>query len=453
MIKIPDTREIALEMLIEILEKNHFSHLVLRKTLGKHPELDKSSRSFISRLTEGTIENLIKIDYILNLYSKVKVAKMKPLIRNLLRLSVYQILYMDNVPDRAVCNEAVNIAAKRGFVSLKGYMNGVLRTVARNADSIEYPEEEGNPVLALSVKYSMPEWIIELWLEQLGEDKTLEILDGFSVRNPLSVRCNLSLARKEDIVSSLENQNIQVVQNPFLEDALYMEGYDSPGNIEAFQKGYIQIQDISSMLVGYAADIHPGDFVLDLCAAPGGKSIHAADLLKGSGQVVARDVTEYKTGLIQENIARSGFGNIRTEVKDATVFDESSVDMADVLIADLPCSGLGVLAKKTDLRYKIQRDSLKNLAALQRDILKNAARYVKPGKVLIYSTCTINILENQDNVRWFLENHPYTLESLKGLLPETFLEESAEEGWTQLFPGKHGNDGFFIARFRRKMNE
>lgn len=446
----PDLREIALDMLIEICEKNQFSHLVIRKNLAKYTSIEKTSRSFITRLTEGTIENLIKIDYILNLYSKTKVHKMKPLIRNLLRLSVYQILYMDNVPDRAACNEAVNLAVKRGFVNLKGYVNGVLRTVARNAGSIPFPV---NGTEALSVKYSMPEWIVDLWTKQYGEEKTMQILEGFSAQNSLSVRCNLSLADKEEILAMLENQKIKVTENPYLKDALFLEEYDYPEKIEAFSQGLIQIQDISSILAGYAADVQPQDKVLDLCAAPGGKSLHAADRLHGTGCVISRDISEYKINLIRENIERSGFKNINTEVRDAAIFDEESVSSADVVIADLPCSGLGVLAKKSDLRYKIKKESISSLVELQQKILKNAAFYVKPGKILVYSTCTVNKEENEENVKWFLDNFPFSLESLDGLIPEDFLKDNHSRGMLQLFPGEFGNDGFFIARFRRKTDE
>lgn len=452
MTKTADTREIILEILTQVLEKNRYSHIVLREVLGKYGDLEKTSRSFITKVSEGTIEDLIKLDYILELFSKVKVKKMKPLIRNLLRMSVYQLLYLDSVPESAVCNEAVKIAARHGFTNLKGFVNGVLRNIIRNQDTFVWPDQDKEPLKAYSVTYSMPEWIIKLWINDYGTEKTEKILKGLSDVRNVAVRCNFSKASKDEILSLLKEQGVKTEESPLLAEALFLSGYDKIETMKAHQKGFITVQDISSMLVSRIASPRNGDYVIDICGAPGGKSLHMADLLNGSGHIEVRDVSEYKIGLIQQNIDRCGFSNMEALVQDAAVLDENSVGKADILIADLPCSGLGVISKKTDLKYKLTKESIKSLVTLQRQILKASESYVKNGGVLIYSTCTVNRQENQENVEWFLEHFPYRLESIKEFLPKELWTEDTGKGYLQLYPGLNHTDGFFIAKFRRNLN-
>lgn len=449
MIKKVNSREIVLEILTDVLENNEFSHIALREKLKKYKDLDKTNRNFITRISEGTLENLIQIDYIINKFSKIKVKKMKPLIRNILRMSVYQLLYMDNVPNSAVCNEGVEIAKNHGFGPLKGFVNGVLRNIARNIDNIKYPDENTDIIKAYSIRYSMPEWIVSLWIKDFGKEKTKIILDGIRKHRPLCVRCNLSKAPREEIINSLSKQEITIEESEILSEGLFLSDYDNVESIKAHEDGLVSVQDISSMLVGKIASPKNGDYIIDVCAAPGGKSIHVADILNGSGHVDSRDISEYKINMIKENINRAGFSNIDTVIKDATVFDEESVSKADIIIADLPCSGLGVLSKKTDLKYNITEESLDSLVELQRDILKQIESYVKAGGVLIYSTCTVNKKENEENVKWFENNFPFSLESIDDYIPEELQGDTTKKGYLQLFPGSNNCDGFFIARFRR----
>ena len=277
---------------------------------------------------------------------------MKPAIRNLLRMSVYQLKYMDSVPDSAVCNEGVKLAQKKGFFNLKGFVNGVLRSVARNMDKVEYPDAETMPVAHLSILYSMPEWIVKKWLSSYSYETVEQILQAFQEKQPTSVRMNLNKATKKQIEDSLREQGVSVEEHPYLPYALEISGYNYLKALDAFRNGWIQAQDVSSMLVAEIADPKWGDYCIDVCAAPGGKSLHLADKLKGSGFVEARDVTESKVQLMQENIERTGLINMNAIVADATIFYPSSVEKADVLIADVPCSGFGVMGRKPDIRYK-----------------------------------------------------------------------------------------------------
>lgn len=431
-------RELVLGILLEVTEKGEYSHLVLRSVLEKYQYLEKKERAFITRLTEGTLERMIELDYILNQFSKVKVKKMKPVIRNIMRMAVYQIKYMDTVPDSAACNEAVKLAVKKGFVNLKGFVNGVLRSVVRGIDSISYPKETDSAAY-LSVTYSMPEWIVRKWLGTYDYVTVEKMLQGFLEEKPTTIRINPAKMEKEELIASLTAAGVKVEEHEYLPYALQISGYDYLADLNSFREGAFSVQDISSMMVAQIASPQEADMVIDVCAAPGGKALQMAEMLHGTGQVIARDLTDYKVGLMRENIARLGLENISAQVWDATVFDESLVGKADIVIADLPCSGLGVIGKKTDIKYKMTEDTQKELVQLQRKILSVVQNYVKPGGKLIYSTCTINAEENEENARWFLAQHANF---------QNLQIEGRES--LQLLPGIHKSDGFFIAAFRKE---
>lgn len=428
-------REIVMETLLMITRDGEYSHIALGKVLGKYQYLDKKERAFITRVTEGTLERMIELDYVINQFSKVKVNKMKPVIRAIIRSAVYQIMYMDSVPDSAVCNEAVKLAASRGFVSLKGFVNGVLRTISRNAGHIQYPPE--GTLEWLSVRYSMPEWIVKDWIAVYGEKTVEEMLQNFLEDKPTSIRCNLYKISREELREELEREGVTVREHPELPCALLISGYDYLGALKSFREGYFQVQDISSMMAAEWAEPQPGDYIIDVCAAPGGKALHLADKLCGTGKVEARDVSEYKVSLIRENIERTQAENIVAVRWDATVPDEASYDKADIVMADLPCSGLGVVGRKSDLKYKMTREAQRELAELQRKMLSTVCRYVKPGGRLVYSTCTVNREENEENAQWFAAEHPEF----------SLLRQQ------QMLPGKDAGDGFYIAVFKRKADE
>lgn len=431
-------RELVLEILMQVTREKQYSHLVLRQVLEKYQYLDKKERAFVTRVSEGTIGRMIELDYIINRFSKTRVNKMKPFIRNLLRMSVYQIKYMDSVPDAAVCNEAVKLAKKRGFSTLSGFVNGVLRAVVRGRNDITYPDREKQPVEALSVLYSMPEWIVERWTAEYGMTETERILQRFLTDVPLTIRTNLIKTAPEALQQRLAEEGARaepVTEEAYrqLSYAFCLSGYDYLNKLPSFREGLFYVQDLSSMLAIELAGANEGDYIIDVCAAPGGKSLHLAEKLGVSGMVEARDLSEYKVSLIEENIARHQVTNMKAVMWDATVLKEDSVGKADVVIADLPCSGFGVLRKKTDIKYRMTPEQTAELAALQRQILSVAKHYVKPEGTLLYSTCTINREENEDNVAWFLENNKdFSLETMR-----------------QLFPGETAGDGFFIARLKR----
>lgn len=445
-------RELVLDILIEVNEKDQYSHLVIRSVLDKYQYLDKKERAFLTRLAEGTIEHQIEMDYMIDSFSKVKVRKMKPLIRNLLRMSVYQLRYMDAIPDSAVCNEAVKLAKKRGFRQLSGFVNGVLRSIVREGDKLLYPDAAMEPKRYLEVKYSVPGWIINRWMKAYGYEQTETILSHFYQESPLTIRTNRTKCTPEELRTKLINEQVTVekigeipAESGEFKDALdrlwgyayTISDFDHLQSLQTFQDGDFYVQDLSSMLVAEMAAPKKGDYVIDVCAAPGGKSSHIAELMDGTGMVEARDLTEYKTDLIEENIRRHGLSNMKAVCMDATVFDRDSVGKADILICDLPCSGLGVMGKKTDIRYKMTEEKEKELVQLQRQILKTVIPYVKENGTVIYSTCTIDRAENEENAAWIEREFP----------------ELSLVAMKQMLPGEAGNDGFFISKFVRRKHE
>lgn len=443
-----NAREIALDMLIEILEENKFCHRVLQQTLKKYQYLDKQDRAFISRLLSVTVKRYLTYDYIINQYASIPVDKMKPLIRNLLRMSVCQFMDMDRVPESAVCNEAVKLAKKRGFTKLSGFINGILRNVARNLDQITFPQKEQNPVGYLEVMYSAPQWMVKELINQYSFETAETVLASSFREKETTIRCNKNRISPHELRRLLESEGVTVEGGDYLDYAFKIKNYDYLEGLAAFRMGYFTVQDISSMLVCQIAGIRENDYVIDVCAAPGGKAMHAAETAR---RVSARDLTRFKVERIQENCSRLGIENVEAIVWDAEKPDASVIGCADVVIADLPCSGLGVLGKKPDIKYKLKESQLKELALLQRQILEISQSYVKDGGVLIYSTCTINRKENEENRDWFLKNFNFIPESLDPYLPDQLKNAESGKGYLQLLQGIHPTDGFFLSKFRKMV--
>ena len=433
-----NTREIVLDALLAHEKEGIYSNLLIAGVLEKYNYLDQRDKAFIKRLFEGTLEDGIRLDYYLDRVSSVPVRKMKPLIRNVMRMSAYQILSMDQVPDSAAVNEAVRLVRKRKFTNLSGFVNGVLRSLSRQKDSISLPDYEKDPVKAVSVKDSVPEWIVRLWTDAYGPNRTERICDALKEIHPVSIRLKSTLDENEKaaLLDRIEKAGVILKENPLLSGIYLAEHIDGIASLPGYEEGAFTVQDASSALAVCSAGIRSGDKVLDACAAPGGKSILAAELAGPEGEVLARDLIPEKTERIRENADRMRAQNLKVQAWDATVHDIDHEDWADVLMLDVPCSGLGILGKKRDIKYRVKPEDFDELTALQRKILENCWNYVKPGGRMLYSTCTINRKENEDQVRWILENLPF--------------EQVGES--RQLLPGEDPCDGFFFAVFRRKMD-
>ena len=431
-------REIILNILMEYDKSEKRNPTLLKDSLEKYDYLETRDKSFMKRVVDGTLERQIQIDYVLDQFSKTKVAKMQPLIRSLMRMSVYQIMFMDQVPDSAACNEAVKLASKHKFVNLKGFVNGVLRNVSRNKETIEYPSRDKNAGADyLSVIYSMPLWICENFLQRFGFEKTENMLKFFLEPRPTTVRLNRNFFEKVEAVDAfvkeLEAAGAVVRKSVFLPYVLELEKTDNIRFLPGFMEGKFTVQDCSSILLTETAQPQPGQTVIDVCAAPGGKSLHAAEKVGDGGRVISRDISERKCDLIRDNADRMGFSNITVEAHDARVHDDSLEEKADVLYLDVPCSGLGIMGRKNDIKYNITEDGIKELNVLQWEIVKSSWNYVRKGGVLMYSTCTVSESENEAMVQRICSELPFEAESQR-----------------QILPGENGCDGFFIARLIRK---
>lgn len=401
-----NTRDIVLNILMDIETNKTFSNQAISKALSKNQFEDKRDRAFITRLAEGVMEQLISLDYIINQFSRTKVNKCKPMIRCLLRMGAYQILYMESVPDSAACNESVKLAKSHGFGSLSGFVNGVLRSIARNKDNISEPSGDKASPDYLSVKYSMPKWLVAK-LKKDYPEKYMKILEGCFWDRQTSIRVNTTRISRDELKVALEEAGITVEYGNYSDKALLISDYDFIKKIPGYKKGYFTVQDESSMCAIKAAGIKPGDVVVDVCAAPGGKTTCAAEYLNGQGMVYSMDISEDKLELIEDNVSRLGFENVKISCHDATELIPNM--KADVVIADVPCSGLGIIGRKNDIKYRLEQEQLAELAQLQKNILSTVKEYVKDKGILLYSTCTINPDENQNNVKWFLENNNFEL--------------------------------------------
>lgn len=446
-----NVREVVLDILLELAKGEEYSNVLIAGVLDKYDYLEGREKAFIKRVCEGTIERRIQIDFVLGQYSKTPVTKMKPLIRELLRMSVYQLLFMEHISPAAVCNEAVKLAKKRRFSQLQGFVNGVLRNIARGKESIVWPDREKDQGAYLSVRYSMPLWLVEHFTDAYGPEACEKILQAFLKRKAVCVRLDEGLTdgEREALLHAWERQGAAVSGHPWLPYAFYLQGAAGVRHLAGYEEGRFAVQDASSMLVVEAAGIRPEDTVVDVCAAPGGKALHAAGKLGGTGQVIACDVSRYKTDKIEENRARMGIQNVDIRVRDARVRDQSLVGQADVLLADVPCSGLGVIGHKQDIKYRVTKESLTQIVSLQKEIITNVIEYIKQGGILMYSTCTMNPSENEKMAEWICDTFAFEPVDMTQELPEA-LKEQAERGMVQLLPGVHETDGFFFAKLRKK---
>lgn len=442
-------RSYILKILEDIDEKQSFVNQTLEDYFYLY-EFDKQQKNFISKVVYGTIEHKLYIDFCINVVSSTKVNKMKPTIRTILRMSTYQLLFMDKVPAHAAINEAVKMTQKRKFVNLKGFVNGVLRNIERQKDSFDslltdLPKKE-----YLSLKYSMNKDLVDYLLEQYPLDMLESYLVASLTEKPTCIHANALKISPKELADQLA-QICDVSEGHLLEDSFYIDGHDQLNSISLFTDGYFQVQDESSSLVGYIAHPNKTSKVIDVCAAPGGKTTHLAMLMENSGKVVSCDVSEVKVGKIKDNCERLGLINVDVRIADATIHQSEFVECFDTVVADVPCSGLGVLRNKPDIKQNMTLEKIASLIDLQKSILQNVKDYVKVEGELIYSTCTINKAENYEQIQWFVNENPQF--ELVDLSRESYLDPAiknlVKDGTIQLLTDSKLTDGFFIAKLKR----
>lgn len=448
-IQLDKAREASLKILYNVYSKGAYSNIALNKHF-KGTDLSVQDRAFATELVYGVIKWQLTLDYIIERFSNIKLKRISPWILNILRLGVYQLIYTDKVPISAACNESVNLSKRYGHKSSSGYVNAVLRNVAANRNNIEYPDPDKDYILYLSVKYSHPIWLVRYWSSLYGKSFTEEMLKSNNSIPELTIRVNSLKISNDELASELKQEGLKTSKGKYMDDALILNGTVSIADLEAYKKGYFVVQDESSMLAVKVLDPKPGEVIADPCSAPGGKSTYIAQLTFDAANVIARDIHPHKIKLVNDIAGLLGLNSIHAEVFDSVNIDERLIDKADRVIVDAPCSGLGIIRRKADIKWTRKPEDIKALNELQYKILDNSARYVKRGGVLLYSTCTIFEDENQGIVEKFLHMHPeFKVDDITDLLPKSLNSAITKQGYVQLFPHIHNIDGFFIARLKK----
>lgn len=433
-------REVALKCLLAGEKQGAWSDGFLRNSI-RQAGLDRRDAGLCTRISYGVIQNRMLLDWHLGQYCSVPVEKLEPGVRNSLRMGIYQMMLMDRIPVHAAVNEAVELGRKYSRNPRSpGLINAVLRAFERaGLEGWAQPRE-------LSIRYSHPDWLVKEFSRTLPKEEVEALLAADNAQPPIQAQVNPLKANGEALLRELEQSGVAGHPHPWLEGCLELEDTGNLESLPAFQQGLFYIQDAAAKMAVLAAGPRPGMKVLDACAAPGGKSFAVAVMMEDRGEIVSCDLHPHKMALIREGAARLGMGCISEQVMDARRFESRWEKAFDLVIADVPCSGLGVIRKKPEIRYR-DPEPLEGLPAIQKDILSNLSRYVRPGGALLYSTCTLLKRENEDVVKAFLASHTdYILEPfvLPGPVGKT-------EGMVTFWPHRHGTDGFFIAKLRRKM--
>ena len=442
-----NAREGALRVLFDIEANKAYSNIALKKEL-KQNEFSQLDRAFISELVFGVLENKLYLDYLINQFSSIKTRRMNTHTLNLLRLGVYQIFLLDKIPVSAAINESVNLS-KEYCKKSSGFINAVLRNIIRKKAFIEMPDAKTDIVKYLSVTYSHPEWMVKLFLANYSEPFTEELLKANNNTPSMYMRVNTLKISVEECTKFLTNGGYTVKRNDFVEEALLVEGSTNLDTLGLLDKGYLYIQDIGSMLVSILTEPKENEIIIDLCSAPGGKATHLAQIMKNKGKIIARDIYEHRLELISKNAKRLGIDIIEVEEYDGLKLDSSMIEKADKVLVDAPCSGLGIIRRKPDIKYNISKKNIEELTKLQKKILSNASQYVKSGGELIYSTCTINPSENELMIEQFLKtNSNFDLINLTEKYKKTRFDTNKKT--IQLYPNIQNSDGFFIAKMRKE---
>jgi 16S rRNA (cytosine967-C5)-methyltransferase len=434
---------------IRILSRFERSDAYVEKLLdyefrvGSLSPLDKG---LLNEIVHGVIRWRAKLDWVLIGFYHGDFLKCLNIVKNAMRVALYQIMFLDRIPIPAAINESVEIVKRIQGDRTAGIVNGVLRNIARNLDNIRYPEKNDDIIYYFSIIYSHPRWMVKRWVERFGKEKAEKLLFVNNRRPYNTLRINTLKSSPDEIIKILQEYNMHFFQSNYLSTSIVVKSYKPEiPSLDIFKEGKVTIQDTSATLAAKLASPAEDMTILDVCAAPGGKSFCLAEQIKNNGRVIAIDKYSSKLRFIEEGAERLGLGAIKTMTADAT---DLKIDKpADLIFADVPCSGLGTISKKPDIKWKREVEDIKMLVDLQRKILENAAKNLKPGGVLIYSTCTIEPEENTENIEWFLENHPeFSIDPAEKYLPH----EVCKNGFMQIFPHIHYIDGAFAARLIKK---
>lgn len=415
-------REAALKVLYEIDKNGAYCDKALKNQLERC-ETPDSDKRLVSELVYGVTDKRRRLDYIIENYSSQKLKKLSVWILNILRMGVYQLLFLDKIPQSAAVNESVKLARRYGHGASAGFVNAVLRTVSREGD-VSYTDND------IAIYYSVPDWLDEMLSTMYGREKTVRMYEAFSKPSPTTVRVNTLKAKPEEVIKGLEKKNVSVLRTEY-DDMLEISGFGDISKLSEYADGLITPQDISAYRVCTVMKPKPGERIIDMCAAPGGKTTHIAQLCGNDAEITAFDIYNHKLDIIKNNCKRLGVTCVTPMLCDGTVFNEKYAGSADRVLADVPCSGLGVIGKKFDIKWSRSPEEIDELIKIQRQIIKNAGAYLKPGGVLVYSTCTLNKNENENIARQFAKDNSYEITFEETIMPYS------------------GSDGFYICKMKK----
>lgn len=436
----PNARAVAFSVLLKIEQDGAYSNIALNHAIREN-RLSGVDSAFASALVYGVLERQITLDYIIRQYSKIPLRKIEPKTKIILRMGVYQLLFMDKVPDSAAVNESVKLAKKLGLQKSSGFINGILRGITRAEVPYTLPDRK-NKTAYFSVKYSVPQELVKLWIDSYGESNAVRLFESLSGRPKIYIRVNTLKTDRDTLRAELESEGVVCETVPALENALSLSNTGAVEKLSAYKKGLFHVQDLSSQLCADALSAKPRDIMIDVCSAPGGKAFTAAQYMSNRGKIYACDLYEHKLKLINDGARRLGIDIIVTSVRDGA--EGMPLPIADKILCDVPCSGLGILSRKPEIRAK--RELIpEDLPELQYKILCRSAQSLACGGTLVYSTCTLNPAENGENVRRFLADHPdFHGKTLS--LPEGVSRAFEENGYElTLMPHTAGTDGFYFA--------
>jgi 16S rRNA (cytosine967-C5)-methyltransferase len=445
-------RVTALQVLCAVEASEAYVHIALHQQLTRSA-LDKRDRALATELVYGTLRRRLTLDWVLEQYSRHPLEKMPAALRNNLRMAVYQILFLDSIPAAAACHEAVELAKNFGHRGTAGLVNGILRSLLREPEKGDFVKaaEKLEPAERISLLHSHPLWLVEHWLRELGAQETEALCSANNLSPPTFVRANTIRLQRDELVEALREEGVNAAFGQLAPEAVEISGFPSISALKAYQAGYFAVQDEASMLAAHALAPRPGELIYDLCAGLGGKTLHIGALMENQGRLLAFDQHKQKLGLLEKAAKRLGITNVKTIPADAASLEAQYWGRADGVLLDAPCSGWGVIRRKPDIRWRIQPERQRDLVKLQRQLLVSAYQCLAAGGRLVYSTCTINRRENEENVAWLVKKYP-SLDyiDVKAILPNGTDKYGLEPQKTlQLLPHRHGTDGFFLAVLRK----
>lgn len=418
-----NVREDALKALYDIEFNGAYSNMAVKNVLSEKKDMSKQDKALFTALVYGVTDKKLTLDYYIRQFSKIRLKKISKYILLILRMGIYQLVFMDKIPQSAAVNESVKLAKRYGHSASAGFVNGVLRSVS--GSKIEYPNEQNE---YLSVKYSFPLWLCNRWIEEFGFDFTESMMRAFEENKRITLRPNNLKVTAEELIKMLSDEGIKA---EISENAVVTDGFDIEHS-RLYREGYFTAQDTAAMMAAEVLAPESGEYVIDMCSAPGGKTTHIAEIMKNKGRISAFDIYEHKAEIIRKNAERLGISIIDVSVWDASVYDEKLKNTADRVLCDVPCSGLGIIGRKPDIKWN--RDEESDITSVQKKILENGAEYLKKGGALVYSTCTVEKSENEDITAAFLNTH----KNFEKLYEKTF------------YPHTDGTDGFYICKMKKQ---